>query len=255
MSASKLVGPSSRGTVARALLLVLALPLACIAGARPGVAAMELGQEKQFDIPPQQLPAALLKFSEQSGVQVTSPGQLVEGKKSPGVIGTFNPARALALLLKDTALNYDVVDGNTVVITGPTNSRVSLNDPRKADVHGNAAPPASDNRQIKLAQANSPEVAQNQGVAAGISSTGSQSATVDQQRLALDEVIVTGSSIKQINGETALPVQVLRREDIERTGATSVEELFHQISAASSSGSTVAVQETGFQTGAISTIS
>jgi len=70
---------------------------------------MELGQEKHFDIPPQQLPAALLKFSEQSGVQVTSPGQLIEGCKSPGVVGTFSPSKALAMLLKDTALNYDVV--------------------------------------------------------------------------------------------------------------------------------------------------
>src|SRR5690349_12213046 len=56
----------------------------------------------------------------------------------------------------------------------------------------------------------------------------------------LEEVIVTGTSIKRINAETALPVQILKQEDIARTGATSIPELFHQISSAASFGSTVA---------------
>jgi iron complex outermembrane receptor protein len=77
----------------------------------------------------------------------------------------------------------------------------------------------------------------------------------DADKATLQEVIITGTSIKRINADTALPVQVLKQEDIERTGATSVEELFRQISSASSSGSTVAAQATGNQTGSISTIS
>ncbi|WP_284615052.1 TonB-dependent receptor [Aquabacterium humicola] len=44
-------------------------------------------------------------------------------------------------------------------------------------------------------------------------------------------VEVTGSSIKRIDGETALPVQVLKREDIDRTGATTAAELLKTISA------------------------
>ena len=76
-----------------------------------------------------------------------------------------------------------------------------------------------------------------------------------QEPPTLEEVIITGSSIKRINAETALPVQVLRRDDIARTGATTAEELFRQISAANSVGATVAAQDTGNTTGAISTIS
>ena len=243
------------GLIRTIVALLCSVVCALGAGIRPAQAAMELGQEKHFDIPPQQLPAALLKFSEQSGVQVTSPGQLVEGKKSPGVVGTYNPARALALLLKDTSLNYDVVDGNTVVIIGPANSRVSRNDLQKTGAAGNAALPPSDGRQLKLAQAASSDVAQNQGVAGSVGADNSPPVASDQQRVALEEVIVTGSSIKQIEGETALPVQVLKREDIERTGATSVEELFRQVSAADSAGHAVAAQATGLGGAAISTIS
>jgi iron complex outermembrane receptor protein len=71
----------------------------------------------------------------------------------------------------------------------------------------------------------------------------------------IPEVVITGTSIKGINAETALPVQVLTSADIARTGVTTAEQLFQQISAASSSGLTNAAHATGFQTGSISTIS
>jgi iron complex outermembrane recepter protein len=72
---------------------------------------------------------------------------------------------------------------------------------------------------------------------------------------ALEEIVVTGTSIKGLNAETALPVQVLKREDIERTGVTSTEDLFRTITAASAGGSTQTAQGTGFQTGSLSAIS
>ena len=72
----------------------------------------------------------------------------------------------------------------------------------------------------------------------------------------LDRVEVTGSAIKRIDAETALPVQILRREDIERTGASSTEELVRSITALSSAGSTVsATSAAGYTTGGISTVS
>jgi iron complex outermembrane recepter protein len=40
---------------------------------------------------------------------------------------------------------------------------------------------------------------------------------------------ITGSAIKRIQVEGALPVQVIKREDIERTGATSVQELIQAL--------------------------
>jgi len=112
MIAKRVVEQLMRG--AAALLIVLG---ASVAGIEPSLAAIDLAQQRQFDIAPQQLSSALLKFSAQSDIQVTVPGQLAEGKQSPGVVGKFNAGSALAILLKDTALHYDVVDGSTVVIT------------------------------------------------------------------------------------------------------------------------------------------
>lgn len=72
----------------------------------------------------------------------------------------------------------------------------------------------------------------------------------------IERVVVTGSSIKRIDGETALPVQILKREDIERIGASSTEELVKQLSSLSSAGSaTTVANASGFGGGNIATVS
>ncbi len=53
-----------------------------------------------------------------------------------------------------------------------------------------------------------------------------------------EKVIVTGSGIKRIAGETALPMQIITRDDIQRTGMTTTTELLNAISAATSAGNT-----------------
>jgi hypothetical protein len=237
----------TRGT--KVLLFVLALSVA--AGIRPSLAAIDLGQKRQFDIAPQQLSSALLKFSAQSDIQVTVPGQLAEGKQSPGVVGKFNAGSALAILLKDTSLHYDVIDGSTVVIAGSADRKAARNDYQKiSNPVPSAAPPAaaSSSQEIRLAQATS-TTAQ----AGAVQNTTAASSPQPSENLT--EIVVTGTSIKGLDAVSALPVTVLKAEDIARTGATSTEDLFRYISSASSSGSTVQAQATGFQTGAISTIS
>src|ERR1700744_3375585 len=58
------------------------------------------------------------------------------------------------------------------------------------------------------------------------------SASADQ----VQRVEVTGSRLKQIDTETASPVQVLTKEDIAHTGATTVREMLDSLSATSTSG-------------------
>lgn len=69
--------------------------------------------------------------------------------------------------------------------------------------------------------------------------------TADPSTQKMERVVVTGSSIKRIDGETALPVQILKREDIERIGASSTEELVKQLSSLSSAGSATTVASSG----------
>jgi iron complex outermembrane recepter protein len=66
---------------------------------------------------------------------------------------------------------------------------------------------------------------------------------------------ITGSSIKRIDAETALPVQVVTRQDIQKSGVTNVEQLMQTISAATSSGAIMGNAASGAVTGSISSIS
>ena len=61
-------------------------------------------------------------------------------------------------------------------------------------------------------------------------------------------VEITGSSIKRISAEGALPVTVVTRSDIERTGVATTEELVMQITAVSSAGGQVNAGQSGLTT-------
>ena len=47
----------------------------------------------------------------------------------------------------------------------------------------------------------------------------------------MERVEITGSSIKRVESETALPVTVITREQIEKSGAVNVEQLMARVSA------------------------
>ena len=71
----------------------------------------------------------------------------------------------------------------------------------------------------------------------------------------MQRVEITGSSIKRIDAETALPVQVITREQIQKSGATNVEQLLQTISSVSSSGGLTTASASGRTTGGISAVS
>ena len=70
-----------------------------------------------------------------------------------------------------------------------------------------------------------------------------------------ERVEVTGSSIKRIDAETALPVQILTREDITRLAPQNTEELLRNISATNTVGATQVSNGSGATTSGISSVS
>ena len=46
----------------------------------------------------------------------------------------------------------------------------------------------------------------------------------------LERIVVTGSSIKRLSAETAMPVSVISRDQIEKSGATNVEDILRRVS-------------------------
>ena len=87
-----------------------------------------------------------------------------------------------------------------------------------------------------LPQAPSPATPCALAVAAALlalTTVGAHAQTTDTPPVAqkVEKIEITGSSIKRIEGETALPVQVITREDIIRGGSTNAAELLTKISA------------------------
>jgi outer membrane receptor protein involved in Fe transport len=97
---------------ARLLLLVAS----CLIAILPGIAAADLSSTARFDIPAQPLQSAVVRFTQQAGIQVTSAGETLRGRRSAPVSGQLTAEAALTQLLSGTALDWRAVDANTVVI-------------------------------------------------------------------------------------------------------------------------------------------
>ena len=69
-----------------------------------------------------------------------------------------------------------------------------------------------------------------------------------QQQQQLDRVEVTGSLIKRIDAETAAPLQVITREDIQNSGRTTLQEVLRSVTA-DSTGSIPTSFTNGFASG------
>ena len=83
-------------------------------------------------------------------------------------------------------------------------------------------------------------------VAAALHSAGA--AAQDQTAQTKEKIEVTGTSIKRVEGETALPVTVMSREQIEKSGATTPMELLNYISANNSLGGVMLASTIGATT-------
>src|SRR5712691_13383413 len=72
----------------------------------------------------------------------------------------------------------------------------------------------------------------------------------------IERVEITGSSIKRIDAETALPVQIISREEIEKTGAQNVEQFLQAVGVALQGNSnSVAATASGATSGGVSGVS
>jgi iron complex outermembrane receptor protein len=79
-----------------------------------------------------------------------------------------------------------------------------------------------------------------QAVSAGVAMSVVVTPVLAQQAQKIEKIEVTGSNIKRIEGETALPVTVINRQEIEKTGATTAAELLNTVSAIGAGGYSLA---------------
>lgn len=163
----------------------------------PALAA-NLDQEAVFEISAQPLETALLRFSEQSGVQVQMASIDVPEWQVSGLSGRMVASKALAVLLERTGLSYQVVGGNTVAI-----------------YRGRGAGSARKLRVETLLASNG---AVTLSTPAGLGATAESSS-------GLEEIIVTAEKREQSLQDTPISIVALTSDALETKGISGIDDL------------------------------
>lgn len=167
-----------------------------------------------FDIPPQNLEAALIRFSEQSDIQLVMASADVDGKEVEGVVGDLTHQEALVELLDNTGLEYRFVNDETVAIG-------------VSDKGGDSDSKNLNPTPVLMAQNQASETR------AGVSKKASDALEAPESRngkaaKALEEIIVTGTNIRGVENPT-VPVLTFDKEDIDLSGASTMDDFLRTI--------------------------
>ena len=162
--------------------------------------AEDLDRVARFDIPAQPLDKALLEFGLQAHVQIMFAWRPMVGRlRSPIIKGRYTARQALSVLLKGTQLQYAAHD-NTVTIAPDPPQITAARTPAQEDI---AAEPRVEHDKSKRPKAK-------------------------EQGPALEEVTVTGTYIRG-TAPLGSPLLEYSREEIEESGAATIEEFARQI--------------------------
>lgn len=168
-----------------------------------------------FNIPAGDLSAALERFSTQSGIQAMYRQDLVAGKRASAVKGSLSPSVALNMLLAGTELTSERVNAKTYVLKAAPGKERS-----KAPGKPKVTP-------------RSPTDGSNRG----------------GEVKSLDDVVVVGSRLGTSPVESAMPIKLISREEIDRSGAGNIAQALSYLSEISLSNS--GDREIGLGTGLI----
>lgn len=189
----------TRGNVRNRRQVFIALLLGC--GLWSGAQAASLDKQVDFHIPPQQLSSGLIQFSDQADIQVVSQSPAISSSRTNGVSGRMSARAGLEQLLEGTGLIYTEVGDKTVAI-------------RNESVTEPAASPATTDRRVRTAEADSPRPAVAQSAA-------EQRQAARDRAQSLGEVTITGSRIKRPGYDTLEATSVTRAQQIENRGYTN----------------------------------
>ena len=163
-----------------------------------------------FQISEQPLNSALNEFARQSDREIFYASDVVDGYIANNVDGRYEPEDALELLLADSGLEYSVTASDTFLINNQGGDSDSKN-----------VRPAP----ILMAQN---ATSQTSTTASSPSSDDVTDGREEESAVPLEEIIVVGTNIRGVENPT-VPVLTFDREDIDLSGATTVEEFLRTI--------------------------
>lgn len=187
-----------------------------------GAWALDLDQTVDFNIPKQKLDSALVQFSEQAKMQITSSSDQVKDFNTDGIVGRYKVSVALKTLLQRSGLSYRPI-GQSAISIGKFSADSGQSTTQ------NASPGSSDDvSSSKEGKKNSSQdfrVAQVDQTSAGPQAVGSdQNSENKKKEEGLTEIVVTGTHIRGLT-DSPSPVRKITRAEIDATGVTTTEDL------------------------------
>lgn len=116
--------PALRTTRRHLCVAVIAAALACTAHAEPVV----------LDVPAQDLGSALGQLAQRSGIQILFSAELVKGRQSPALKGSYAPDAALRALLAGSGLEAKARGAGTFAVTAVAQPRAASAEPVLSEV-------------------------------------------------------------------------------------------------------------------------
>lgn len=201
----------------------VALALGLLAGGASGAppqAAEPSDSSLKLQIEAQPLREALNEFGRQSGLQVVFIYTDVDpALMAPDLRGTYSTRSALERLLANTSLVYEFINPRTVAV-------MRREEPRERAEATSAAMRASG--YIRLAQSDAPSSSADLGHEGGVGSRDTGDAETGRSREVVEEIVVTGTHLPQLRPSSSAILQ-FSRDQIERTGATTVDDFLRKI--------------------------
>ena len=168
----------------------------------------------KFDLPPQSLEQALKDFSVSADKQLLFATDLAEGKMVAGLSGEMEPMEALDELLDGTGLIYETTLSNVILV-----KIADVDEPDDRDSENLKPKP------VLMAQNRTRAPRSEQSLT---DSSGNDSDEGDEGIIPLEEIIVTGTNIRGVENPT-VPVLRFDREDIDLSGAATVDDFLRTI--------------------------
>jgi iron complex outermembrane recepter protein len=168
--------------------------------------------KSRFDLPAESLDKALRDFAVQAKCNISYEPSIVAGLQAPAISGELPARRVLALLLKGTRLRAVNVNEDTIQI---------LEKPQSTSRDATSAPKSLEQYGVAHSGIDVPTSAAPSADADSNSSAAGEDKSRDKKQL--EEIVVTGTHIRGV--PTPSPVIEIGREEIDRSGYTSIADL------------------------------
>jgi iron complex outermembrane recepter protein len=203
---------------------VLCFLLVAVGNADPASAAIR----RSTNIPAQPLDLALKTLAKERQFQVLFRADIVRDLRSGAAVGEFTSDEALKQLLSGTGLSYKYLDANTVTVfaAGASTSPGSVGQSQTTNSQDNQKEAGKKSSQdFRVAQ-----VDQGTTGPSAVDKNNEKESDSNKKSAGLEEIVVTGSRIPlAADQQTAQPVQIYTREDISRSGQTTIADFLNTL--------------------------